>query len=90
MSATKPIVELDSTQYINLNTLSGISEGTDLSIQNLTNKPVKICIASAQPSINTLSYELLPPKLEAPAVISGESLTVWALGEAGFLSVQEV
>lgn len=89
MSATKPIVELDSTQYVNLNTLSGIAVGTDLSIQNLTTKPVKICIAATQPPTNTESFVLIPDKLENPAIITGELLSVWVLGQ-GSLSVQEL
>ena len=88
MADTINRVNLDPTQYVEIYTLTGISVGTPLTIQNNSTRIVKLNTGLLQPDLATEAYVTLPENLYVTAYINAGEKGVWALG-TDFLSVQE-
>jgi len=87
--ATIPVISLDPEQYVDANTLSGVTVGTDMRLQNLSSGYVKLVIGATQPALDANNYIVIPNKVEYPADVLSETETVWLLGD-GKVSIQEV
>lgn len=76
--------------WINLNDLSGLTEGTNLKIQNVSPNSVTYAVSLASPTTD-VGEELIP--YEFTAVGDGETSSVWAktsgMQGGGKLSVQD-
>jgi hypothetical protein len=88
MSDTIPIQSLNTTEYKNLNTLSGIPTGASMSVQNQSELAwVRLSISETQPDLDTENYILVAPDPKFPAIISSGGNDVWARSQEFFNSV---
>ncbi len=88
MADTKPIHVLDGTTYVSANTLTTIPIGAGMVIQNQSRNYVKLAVSASQPDVETSAFMLVPPNAAYPATITGETNSVWLLGN-GPVSIQE-
>lgn len=80
-------VELDPTQYINLNTASSVPVGSSVEIQNHSTQIISLAISETQPLVDTLTFVSIPPNFKTAKVV-GELTPIWVKG-VGSLRVQE-
>lgn len=80
MPDTLPLIELSDEEYVDLNTLSGITVGSAISIQNQSDYgAVRLSISSTKPEPDTDKYVLLYPDPRFLANIDSGETTVWAM-----------
>lgn len=80
MPNTIPDVLVSNTQFVDINTLSGIVAGTAIVISNKSTSRMLIQIASSQPAANSTDGEtlsVLPSSTAVKRITIGES-TIWA------------
>lgn len=79
MSDTIPDITLGTTEYVDLNTLTGIAAGTALVVFNKGIAPIRLQKAAAQPADNSTEGEVIGHRLHARSFLildAGES-TLW-------------
>lgn len=95
MANTRPDVKnIPSDSWVNLNTLSGISVGTAMSIQNKAQNVLLLFISPTQPTASSndgIAVYDFPSELSVVEIDSGEDI-VWAKSRGGLgqVNVQEL
>lgn len=88
MADTKPDVQLDKTQYVDVYAATGLAVGTPILIQNKSSQNVYIQIQTTQPSALSRDGGIIQP-FEQGLIDTGEN-GCWVLGDTnGKISVQE-
>lgn len=86
MANTLPLINLTGTDWVNLNTASGIAVGTSIEIQNQSSQAVNLAISPLKPAIGFVGVVVPPIPFEIATISPDESI-VWAYG-TGSVSVQ--
>lgn len=95
MSEYIPDISIPSSEYVSLNTLSGVSAGTAFTVQSKGTVWVRLVESATQPA-NTVEDGVILTNLTqsyATATIKLGSLSIWAIstqdGRTGKVTVQE-
>lgn len=89
MADSIPAVKVTPT-WLDVTTLTGITAGTSITIQNLGRFEIMVAVSTTTPDANEI-YEVIQPKFfnnSVAAIPSGNS-QVWVKGD-GYASIQEV
>jgi hypothetical protein len=87
MADTLPSIDLTSTDWINLNTASGIAVGTSINVQNQSSTALLLATSPTKPNLDFKGVVVPPLPAQIATIGAGES-AVWALG-GGAVNVQE-
>ena len=86
MANTLPSINLTGTDWVNLNTASGIAVGTSIEIQNQSSTALLVSISPTKPTLDFKGF-IIPPLPAEIATISANESIVWVLG-SGPVNVQ--
>ncbi len=80
MSDTISDIEISNTEFVDVNTLSGLVAGTAIVISNKSDSVILLQISASQPVAASLDGERLeePPHRNAIRVVTTGENTVWA------------
>ena len=87
MANTLPSINLTNSDWINLNTASGIAVGTSVEVQNQSSTALLLAISPTKPNLDFKGVVVPPLPAQIATIGAGESI-VWALGD-GLVNVQE-